>query len=394
MSNLQDLQDQCHQLFISRFGDSPGVEHGYAPGRVNLIGEHTDYNNGFVFPMALSDMGTFVQGSKNNGGVVRVVTGAPVEPNVFSYVPGNTKVRDLPLWARYVAGVVECFMQLTGTAVSADIAIQNNLPIGAGLSSSASLEVAIFTLLERLYCVTNIADTDKILACQRAEHEYANVPCGIMDQFIATLGDNNKALFINCQTNGWEEVPFGDDSVVLVVTDTHKQHELSGGEFANRRATCEATAKSMGVVALVDVSLDQVNEHFSRPGANLSHLPEKAFPRARHVVSEIERTLKAKDCFKRGDLVTFGQLMNESHRSLAADYEVTCKELDEVVETAWQTEGVLGSRMTGGGFGGCAITLIKKEQTHVFLERIRMRCPYSSSFTTTPGIGAKAWAKL
>ena len=392
MSNLHDLQDQCLKLYAAQFGDSSEVMCGYAPGRVNLIGEHTDYNNGFVFPMALADLGTFVVGKSTSERTVKLITGAPVDCNVVQFVPKKTQVSEVPQWARYVMGVVECFMDLTDTSISANIAIQSNLPIGAGLSSSASLEVAVFTLLERLCGVTDIPDTDKIRACQRAEHEYAHVPCGIMDQYIATLGNVDTALFINCQTDECEDVSFGSDSVVLVVTDTHVKHELAGGEFANRRASCEAVAKSMGVGSLAEVTLDQVNAHFTRLGADLSHLPEKAFPRARHVVLEISRTVKAKECFLKGDLVMFGQLMNESHRSLSGDYEVSCKELDQVVETAWRTEGVLGSRMTGGGFGGCAITLIKKEHTNAFLQRLKEKCPFSSSFITTPGVGAKAWA--
>lgn len=391
MTALSSLQSKTSDLFNSKFGAGPGLKAGYAPGRVNLIGEHTDYNNGYVFPMALANIGTIAVGRMTKKGEINIVSSADVSPNSFQYKSVTTELGDIPQWARYVVGVVKCFEDLANRKVSVDLAISSNLPMGAGLSSSASLEVAVFSLLESLYDVTNIAKIDKIKACQKAEHKYANVPCGIMDQFIATLGDVDHALFINCETDDYEEVPFGDESLLLVVTDTHKKHELAGGEYANRRATCEAVAKSLGVPSLGEVSIDQLVKHFCTPGRDLSHLPKKAYPRSRHVVTEIDRAKKGKECLVAGDVRLFGQLMNESHKSLADDYQVTCKELDEVVQVAWETEGVVGSRMTGGGFGGCAITLVYRHAEQALLDRLRELCPYSSSFSTNAGRGAYSW---
>ena len=393
MSDLSSLQEKTVNLFNSTYksSTSESLTAGYAPGRVNLIGEHTDYNNGYVFPMALANMGTIAVGRRTDKSEINIVTSAEVTPNTFCYKPGKSGIEEVPQWARYVVGVVKCFEEVSSQTVSVDLALSSNLPMGAGLSSSASLEVAVFSLLERLYNVTNISKIDKIKACQKAEHKYANVPCGIMDQFIATLGDVDHALFINCQTDDFEKVPFGDKTLLLVVTDTHKKHELAGGEYAKRRATCEAVAKSIGVPSLGEVHIDQLVKHFCKPGSDYSHLPDKSYPRSRHVVTEIARARKAKECLVSGDITLFGQLMNQSHKSLADDYQVTCPELDEVVRVAWETEGMVGSRMTGGGFGGCAITLVKRDAEKVLLDRLNKLCPYSSSFSTTAGSGAYSW---
>ena len=393
MSDLSLLQEKTVTLFNSTYksSTSESLTAGYAPGRVNLIGEHTDYNNGYVFPMALANMGTIAVGRRTDKGEIKIVTSAEVTPNTFQYKPGKSVIEEVPQWARYVVGVVKCFEEVSSLTVSVDLALSSNLPMGAGLSSSASLEVAVFSLLERLYNVINISKIEKIKACQKAEHKFANVPCGIMDQFIATLGDVDHALFINCHTNEFEKVPFGDKTLLLVVTDTHKKHELAGGEYAKRRATCEAVAKSIGVPSLGEVHIDQLVKHFCKPGSDNSHLPDKSYPRSRHVVTEIARAKKAKECLVSGDITLFGQLMNQSHKSLADDYQVTCSELDEVVRVAWETEGVVGSRMTGGGFGGCAITLVKRDAEKVLLDRLNKLCPYSSSFSTTAGSGAHSW---
>ena len=341
---MESLVKEGVNLFKTNFSTSTELCCSFAPGRVNLIGEHTDYNNGFVFPMALNDMGTLVVGKQCSEGIA-LVTSANVNPEKFTFKDNTSNI---PQWAKYVVGVAKKFEEVAKIKVCVEASIVSNLPMGAGLSSSASLEVSFFTFLEEVYDI-KVDKIDKIKACQAAEHQYAGVPCGIMDQFIATLGAKNQALFINCKTNEYEMVPFGGDGLELVVTDTHKKHELAGGEYANRRETCEAVSISMNIDSLAEATLEKLVRHFSVPGKSL-HLPPKSYARARHVVTEIARAIEGKQALCRDDVVLFGKLMNNSHKSLCDDYEVTCKELDEVVRVGWDTKGVLGSRMTGKSY--------------------------------------------
>jgi galactokinase len=255
--------------------------------------------------------------------------------------------------------------------------VHSTVPLGGGLSSSAALEVATATLLEAI-TGKKIDPVEKALLCQKAEHEFAGVPCGIMDQFISVMGKRDHALLLDCRSCKTDFVPMTDPSVSVLIVNTNVKHELSGGEYAQRRAQCETAAKILGIPSLRDATADMLEE-------KRAQMDNVIFRRARHVISEIERTLHAAEGFRASNWTTVGQLMYASHDSLRDDYEVSCKELDDVVEIASSIGikgGVIGCRMTGGGFGGCAVALVKTDAVDSISQRI------SAEYTKRTGIKA------
>uniref|UniRef100_A0A0B7BTK4 Galactokinase n=1 Tax=Arion vulgaris TaxID=1028688 RepID=A0A0B7BTK4_9EUPU len=369
IKSVDELIKEAVFAFEKRFGGKPSVA-ARAPGRVNLIGEHTDYNDGFVFPMALP-MVTVIVGNPTASGKCRVETLAPgvedkyVEFSVHELKPGN------PKWCNYVKGVAA---QMPGKISSFDAVVVSSILLGGGLSSSASIEVATYTFLEQMMVGTDyeMSVTDKILRCQKAEHEFAGVPCGIMDQFISMMAKEGHALLIDCRAKQGRLVPMSDPSVVVLVTNSNVKHELTGSEYSTRHKQCETAAKILGVSSLRDATEMDLEEH-------KDELDEETFRRVRHVVTEIQRTLDAASALENGDYNSFGNLMVASHNSLRDDYEVSCKELDSLVEYALQmkSEGVYGSRMTGGGFGGCTVTLLKTSTVEQVI------CHISNKYTET-----------
>jgi len=335
-----------------------------APGRVNLIGEHTDYCQGYVFPMAIN-LVTIICGKKN--GTESTIN--LVSENIDS-VDGKTttfdsvKVEKLnnsspQKWSNYVRGVVEYFHQKSSVK-GFDAVIISTVPIGGGLSSSASLEVSFYTFLENLF-VNYAKPVQKALDCQKAEHEYADMPCGIMDQFISTCGKLGHATLIDCSNQELKHISMPDPDIAVLIINSNKKHELSGSEYPERRDACFAAAKACGVASLREASLQQVQDAVSDP---------TMLKRATHVVKEIQRTKDASRYLAFGDYENFGKLMNESHDSLRDLFEVSTPELDELVELARQCDGVYGSRMTGGGFGGCTVTLVDYQQHEKVIEFI------------------------
>jgi galactokinase len=272
-----------------------------------------------------------------------------------------------PFWATYLKGVV-ALMNRSGSIPPFDAIIATSVPLGGGLSSSAALEAATCRFIERLCPTVQLPSlVEKALLCQRAEHRYARVRCGIMDQFVSLMGSEKNALFIDCRSHEVQQVPMKEPELVVLIANSNYRHSLGEGvdkEYEKRRQTCEAVAKKLGRDMLRDLTLEDLE-------AGKGVLEPVEYSRARHVVTEIQRTSDAVRALTDGDYLKFGQLMTASHKSLRDDYEVSCGELDKLVNLALDGEGVLGSRMTGGGFGGCTVTLLKRSAMQSTIARIQ-----------------------
>ena len=359
-----------------------------APGRVNLIGEHTDYNGGFVLPMAI-DRETVAAAAPREDRLVRVLSLNLDEEAEFDLDrPGQPR---RGLWLDYVEGVARALEGRGLRLRGADLMLLSDVPAGAGLSSSAALEVSAGLALVSVSGQT-IDPVELALAGQQAEHTYVGTMSGIMDQFVAALGREGHALLIDCRALKAEAIPLDTTDVVVAISDTHVHHELSSSEYNVRRAECEEGVALLrehlpGVEQLRDVSVEDFERFADR-------LPETVRRRCRHVVHEIARTLAATGALRGGDLGEMGRLMRRSHESLRDDYEVSCAELDLLAETAWGLEGVLGSRMTGGGFGGSTVSLVRRERLGEFertlTEKYRERKGFAPTiYVSEAGGGAR-----
>jgi len=387
LANDESIADSLVAQFQRLFGTQPQIFR--APGRVNLIGEHTDYNDGFVMPAAIGFY-TWVAVSRRDGRTLRVHSEQFKETVELSLdaLAGPPRKH----WSDFIRGVA-AVLQASGHRLSgANLVVDGHVPMGAGLSSSASLEVATaMALLSASHA--NVPPLELAKICQRAEHEFVGTRCGIMDQFIAVFGQAAHALVLDCRSLGSEAVPIPSE-VRLVIVNSMVRHELAAGEYNRRRSDCETGVRMLqkdmpNVRALRDVTLADLEKH-------KGELPDLVYRRCRHVISENDRVLTAADALRTGDLPRFGQLMNASHRSLRDDYEVSCRELDLLVEIASACEGVYGSRMTGGGFGGCTITLVQSGAVDRFQSRIAES--YKKETGITPDLyvcsatqGAEVW---
>jgi galactokinase len=362
--NLNELKDNVAAEFKKAYGKDPQWI-AAAPGRVNVIGEHTDYNDGFVFPMAIDRYTVLAAGPAETGASrIQIRSTGDVERAVIDL---STPLQPAPkgTWYNYPMGVIAGFLAKGIRPPSFDAMLGSTVPIGGGLSSSAALEVATATLLET---ITNhkLDPVEKALLCQKAEHEFAGMPCGIMDQFISVMGRQDHLLLLDCRSRETKLVPMKDTSVALLITNTNVKHELTGGEYAKRRAQCEAAAKALNVQSLRDANADMLEKGKSK-------MDGVSYRRARHVIGEIERTTHAAAGVEASNWTTVGQLMYASHNSLRDDYEVSCPELDTVVKIAEEigmTGGVYGCRMTGGGFGGCTVALVQADKVDAISNRI------------------------
>ena len=337
----------------------------FSPGRVNLIGEHTDYNGGFVFPCALS-FGTYLLIHKNGEKFVQFRS--LNQPEVVKVTFDKLTERLENSWVNYPLGVFAQYVKRGVTFEEGfDIMIWGDVPNGAGLSSSAALEVVTaFALNDQLG--TGLSRTELAKIGQKAEHEFALVNCGIMDQFASANGKKDHAIFLNCDTLDFELVPVKLEGVKVVISNTHSPHKLDSGAYNQRVAECKLAVEQLNKVRpikylaeLTEAEFEKVQDAITDPVAH---------KRARHVVGEVQRTTDAVKALKAGDINLFGQLMNASHVSLRDDYEVTGPELDTMAEEAWKIDGVIGSRMTGGGFGGCTVSLVKDEAIEEFKEKV------------------------
>jgi len=349
---LQDLASHVASEFEKLYVRPPRWI-AAAPGRVNIIGEHTDYNDGFVLPMAIEYYSVMAADRPVDGREV-ITLRSTLEAEVATIDLTRPVRLAAPKWGNYPRGVVAGFQERGIQPGGLDVLLHSTVPLGSGLSSSAALEVCTATLLEAV-TETTLDPVEKALLCQKAEHDFALVPCGIMDQFISALGREGHLLLLDCRTRTTELVPMSDPSVALLIINTNVKHELSGGEYAERRGQCEEAARNLGVESLRDVTAVQLE-------AGKSKMSETVYRRARHVIGEIGRTVHAAGSVRQSDWSAVGQLMYASHAALRDDYEVSCEELDVVVEIAeaiGEQGGVYGCRMTGGGFGGCCVALVK-----------------------------------
>ncbi|XP_015924784.2 galactokinase [Parasteatoda tepidariorum] len=381
----EDLIKEASELFFNHFKTQP-TSCGCAPGRVNLIGEHTDYNDGFVLPMALP-LVTVVVGRKNGSNKCHLVTACPFvdEPREtefdISLDGNNTKLKPgKPAWANYIKGVIANYY---GKVTGFDALVSTNVPVGGGLSSSAALEVATYCFLETLFEDNLLIEMiDKVLACQKAEHDYSGMPCGIMDQFISFMGKKDHVLLLDCRSLDYQLIELNDPQVTILITNTNVRHKLAESQYSNRKLQCETASRIIGKSSLRDVSLDELEKH-------RKDLDNEVYKRALHVIGEIGRTTEAADALSRGNYKEFGNLMNLSHASLRDNYEVSCSELDLVVSAALEVEGVYGSRMTGGGFGGCTVTLLKTDAVTNTMEHIKKKYKNPTFYACRPGSGAQ-----
>ncbi|MFQ5805424.1 MAG: galactokinase [Phycisphaerae bacterium] len=348
-------QSEMRDRFSARFQAACDVV-ARAPGRVNLIGEHTDYNEGFVLPIA-TEQDTWVAGVARRDGVARVFSSELGQEQTWPV--DAWRAADLPHWTSYVAGVASLLAWRGAGPRGFDLLIRSSVPPGGGLSSSAALETATALALTHL-AGERLEARELIDLCRRAEHDFAGVPCGLMDQSVSLSARPGTAFLLDCRTRDYQYIRCDLDRHVFVVIDSGVRRELAASEYARRQQECRQALEYFRrarprVEALRDVSLETVSAHASQ-------LDSLAAARARHVVSENERTLAAAEALRGGNLAEFGRLMSESHRSLRDDYAVSCRELDELVRIVSSVEGVLGARMTGGGFGGCIVALTLEDR--------------------------------
>jgi galactokinase len=374
--------------FRAEFGGTPALYR--APGRVNLIGEHTDYNDGFVLPAAL-ELATTVAIAPRDDRLLNVHSTLMGETASFHLdAPDPEPRKD---WTDYVRGVAWVLQSDGHPVPGADLAIASEVPLGAGLSSSAALEVAVgYALLATAGIEIDL--TSLALACQRAENEFVGMGCGIMDQFIACHGAAGHALLIDCRSLDRRPVPI-DPGARLVICNTMVHHEHAGGEYNLRRQDCEEGVRLLaealpGIAALRDVGPDELAAH-----ADL--LPDTIHRRCRHVVTENARTVAAADALEAGDMAEVGRLMSASHVSMRDDFEISCPEVDAMVELNAAVEGVWGARMTGGGFGGCTISLVEQGAVETFREQVadgyrKATGLRAEIFVCVPGAGVGAVA--
>jgi galactokinase len=374
--------------FQRRFGAHSGrMVEVRAPGRVNLIGEHTDYNDGFVFPMAI-DRTTTILARPRNDCVIRLFSTAQNQMAEFNIDREVSKLP--PKWSLYARGVAEALRTKGFLSRGLDGVMASDVPIGGGLSSSASFEVAMALAL----LTVNQREMDRVemsLACQWAEHNYAGMPSGIMDQFISSMAEAGHAMLLDCRDLSRRQVPMDDPSVQVAIVNSNVKHELVQGEYTARRTQCERAVANIrknfpAVKALRDATMGMLEQC-------RMNMDPTVFRRARHVIGENQRTLDFAQELDRRDWNACGRLMYKSHESLRDDYGVSCPELDALVEISRGINGVFGARMTGGGFGGCIVALVHKDKTEHYIAAINAEYPRQCNkqptiFVTVPSAGA------
>lgn len=362
------MKKKLFDMFAELFGDSEGARFYFSPGRVNLIGEHTDYNGGHVFPCALT-LGTYGAARKREDNKIHLYS-----MNLDSFGVVEASLDDLTNkkeynWANYPLGVVWAFKEKGHTITSGfDMVIWGNIPNGSGLSSSASLEVLTGVILTDLFEIKDLSMTDLALIGQYSENNFNGCNCGIMDQFAVAMGKKDHAIFLDTSDLSYEYASCVLDGAKIVITNSKVKHSLVDSAYNDRRNECAAALKALqselDIQALGDLTPEEFEAHKSLIKDEIQ------LQRAKHAVYENQRTIDAVTALKAGDIESFGKLMNQSHISLRDDYDVSCEEIDILVDLAWKIPGVLGSRITGGGFGGCTVSIVKNESVDTFIETI------------------------
>ena len=362
------MKKKLFDMFAELFGNSEGARFYFSPGRVNLIGEHTDYNGGHVFPCALT-LGTYGAARKREDNKIHLYS-----MNLDSFGVVEASLDDLTNkkeynWANYPLGVVWAFKEKGHTITSGfDMVIWGNIPNGSGLSSSASLEVLTGVILTDLFEIKDLSMTDLALIGQYSENNFNGCNCGIMDQFAVAMGKKDHAIFLDTSDLSYEYAPCILDGAKIVITNSKVKHSLVDSAYNDRRNECAAALKALqselDIQALGDLTPEEFEAHKSLIKDEIQ------LQRAKHAVYENQRTIDAVTALKAGDIERFGKLMNQSHISLRDDYDVSCEEIDILVDLAWKIPGVLGSRITGGGFGGCTVSIVKDESVDTFIETI------------------------
>lgn len=376
-----NLKEKLINNFEYLFGSFEGGKIYFAPGRVNLIGEHTDYNGGHVFPCALT-IGTYAAVKVRADRKLRFYSLNFPEEGIYHASLDELKPGEEYGWSNYPKGVIDCFQKHDyDIPYGLDMLLYGDIPAGSGLSSSASLEVLTGYILKESFSL-GIDHIGIALLGQESENLFNGVKCGIMDQFASAMGKKDHAIFLDTASLDYAYMPLHLESVRLLISNTNKKHKLAGSAYNDRRGECEEALRelqkyrpiqSLGQLSCQD--FDVLSEHLDNPILR---------KRAKHAVYENQRTIKAAAYLKEGNLKAFGQLMWEAHASIRDDFEVSCRELDLLVEEAKKIEGCLGSRMTGGGFGGCTVSLVEEDAVEEFIERVglayRDRIGYPASF--------------
>ena len=344
------------------------VETFFSPGRVNLIGEHTDYNGGFVFPCAL-DFGTYAVVKKREDKIFRMYSKNFENLGIIEFNLDNLVYEKKDNWANYPKGVVKTFLDRNYKINSGfDVLFFGNIPNGAGLSSSASIEVLTAIILKDLFKLdVNMIEMVKI--CQATENNFIGVNCGIMDQFAVGMGKKDNAILLDCNTLKYEYVPVKLKNMSIVIANTNKKRGLADSKYNTRRADCQEAVKTLNKNG---VNIKYLGELTVAEFEKVKHFltDENQLKRATHAVTENERAKIAVEFLKKDDIAEFGRLMNKSHISLRDDYEVTGSELDSLVEAAWEEKGTVGSRMTGAGFGGCTVSIVENDYVDSFIKNV------------------------
>jgi len=386
---VQDL-NKLRKIFNEKFTDT-GLAKGTfsAPGRVNLIGGHTDYNEGFVLPIAIEKK-IIMLGQLRRDRLVQIFDLGYKAEAKFSL--DNLSPYKKDTWVNYLMGVMDEMQKAGYLLQGVNLIFISNIPKGAGLSSSAALEVVTALTMAKLNSL-EIEPVKMARLCQQAENNFVGVNCGIMDQYISCLGQKNYALFIDCRSNDYDLIPFKDHNYQIVICNSKVQRGLVNSEYNKRKEECKMAAEFFNhklkreIRALRDVTIDEYKKYQSQ-------LPEVIACRARHVILESYRVQTGAQALRMGNYSTFGQLMIESHKSLKDDYEVSCEELDLLVDLALEQEGVLGARMTGAGFGGCTVNLLRREYIDAFKKTIKQGYKKITGiipdiYITQPAEGAK-----
>lgn len=365
------MKQQFIDKFLEIYGEGDDVSVYFAPGRVNLIGEHTDYNGGHVFPCAIT-IGTYAAARKREDSLFRFYSLNYRDQGIVTASLENLEYRRSDEWGNYPKGVIRTFIQ-KGCRIPCglDVLYYGEIPKGLGIGSSASLEVVTGLILKDLMELSDISMIDIALFSQLAENEYMGMKCGIMDPFTIAMGKKDHAILLDTSDLSYIYAPLKLPHEKIIITNSQKTRDAVDERYRERRSQCEEALKELQtVISIRDLSeltaevFDQVQEMIKSP---------VRVKRARHAVTENQRTIQAAEALKNGDIREFGELMNASHLSLKEDYEVSCAELDILVEEAWEIDGVIGSRMMGAGFGGCTISIVKDSAVSEFIDRVRRK---------------------